>query len=144
MRLISDVARIVFCIVAGLLFLSQMPIYSMPAAGCDVSGFLTLSSGCSSWPDFLYGLCFVLLFWVAGPKRARPHLWGIAILFLVAAMGGPISIRHGAYLELFDGSTAGLIGWKGPSSALALGGLTAWLLVLFIQKSFRRNASMSR
>jgi hypothetical protein len=130
MRLVSEMAHTLFCIVAALFILFQTPAYNEPYSGCYARGFSTLVLGCSSWPNFVCGVVFVLFFAIAGPKRTKPHLWGVTVLLIVAAFGGPDAIREGSLIETFDGSGTGLVGWRGPGLALALGGVTAWLLLL--------------
>lgn len=141
MRRASEIAHMLMCIVAALFTLFQAPMYSEPGSGCYARGLSTLVMGCSSWPSFFYGLVFVMFVVIAGPKRMKPHLWGLTALLVVAAFGGPDAISQGSLIETFDGSHTVLIGWRGPGLALALGGATAWLLISLMHRIVKIQGS---
>lgn len=139
-RLFQDLIHMTICAAVALFILMEAPTYSEPASGCYERGLSTLVMGCSSWPNFVYGILFVSLFGVMGPKRTRAHIWGMTLLLVVAAFGGPDAIRQGSLIETFDGSGFGLIGWRGPGFALALGGGSA---CVFFQIIGRKKGSES-
>jgi hypothetical protein len=122
MKLASDLIRAITSIIAGIALIGLMPRYSEPFVGCQSHGFATLELGCSLWPDFFLGLASALVVGLIGPERFRPPRWGLAFVTVVAVLGGPEAVRSGMLLDLFRPAEM-IFYWRGPGSALWLGGL---------------------
>jgi hypothetical protein len=118
----SDLLRALLGVMAGLALMGLMPVYDEPFVGCQARGFATLMLGCSLWPDFLVGLVTVLVVTLIGPRRFRPHLWGLAFVTIVAVLGGPAAIKSGMHLNLLRPADM-MFYWSGPGLALLFGGL---------------------
>ena len=120
---VTTVLRLILSVVVGLVFIALMPIYDEPFGGCQVEGFATLELGCSLWPDVLLGLGTVLLVAFIGPNQLRPYFWGLAIVTVVAVLGGPSGIKSGMHLDILSQPANLLFYWRGSGLAVFLGGL---------------------
>jgi hypothetical protein len=121
-RVLVDALRLFAGTLLGLLSTGLMPLYNQPYGGCPVRGFATMENGCSSWPDLFVGMWVVLVVACIGPNRLRPHLWGLAVVAVVAALGGPLAISEGMHLSIVRPDEM-MYYWRGAGLALLLGGL---------------------
>lgn len=130
MRLPIDIARAAIGVAAGFYFISLIPIYGAPFVGCDASGFMTLEFGCSDWPEFARGFVLVACFAIA-PRRFRLPLVAVAILLIVAALGGVEYVKTGLfeYHSPVDAVFRFLAGLP-----VLLGGLGAYALYMSLGK----------
>ena len=112
--------RMLLAVVVAIAFLALLPVYHEPISGCQGSAYLTFDPACSAWLDFGAGFGTVMLLAVLGPGASKPHLWGLAIVMLLAALGGPWAVKSGSHLSF----------WSDPASLFALWGETGFAMAL--------------
>lgn len=123
MRSVSKLFRLFLGILASIVLIAVMPIYDQPLGGCTSNGFATLELGCTLWLDVLLGFGVVFLVACIGPGGWRPQLWGMAIVFVAASIGGLPAIKSGVYLDAFSHPVNMVFYWKGAGIATFVGGL---------------------
>ena len=115
--------RIILSVVVAIGFLALLPVYDEPFGGCQVPAYLTLDPACSAWLDFGAGFGAVLLLAILGPSESRPHLWDLAVVILLAALGGVSAVKSGAYLSFWSDPASLVALWRETGFAIALGGV---------------------
>lgn len=129
-RVALDLARLLAGLAVAVAFLAGRDIYGAPFGGCEVSGFLTLQPGCSSWRESFEGFVVVLVIGIIGGRRIRAGLIGLVIVLVLAILGGLQAISHGDHLHVLESPGEVIFGWAWLSSPLLLGGVAAYGLML--------------
>lgn len=130
MKKLLDSFRMLLGIILGLAFLGIIPIRSQPFPGCDSVGYSTLVLGCTSWVYLFSGLGMVLLISVIGPKKMKPHFWGLVMVILLSLFGGTEAIKHGDYVDIFSNPEAMLYYWRWVAVPMTLGAVIACGIII--------------
>lgn len=139
MRKLLDSFRMLLGIILELAFLGTIPIRSQPFSGCDSIGYSTLVLGCTSWVYLFSGFGMVLLISVIGPKRMKPHFWGLMIVIFLSLFGGAEAIKHGDYIDIFNNPEAMLYYWRWVTVPMTLGAVIAYGIIIAINYTLRKK-----
>jgi hypothetical protein len=121
---ITTLLRLILSILVGITLIAVMPIYDEPFGGCAIGGYITLDLGCTLWLDVLLGFVIVSIVSWIGPNCWQPHVWGMALVILVASLGGISAIKSGVYLDIVSHPANISYYWKEEASlATLLGGI---------------------
>ena len=82
----KTVLRIVVALVLSIVWVDLIPLYGMPFGGCDTQGYATLQLGCSSWPEFIRGFGFVLIWLAIIPARLWLYILVLTLLAVLSVM----------------------------------------------------------
>lgn len=78
--------RIVVALVMSIAWVGLIPIYGEPSGGCYTSGYATLEYGCSSWPEFIRGFGFVLIWLAIAPASMWLYFLVLTLLAVLSVM----------------------------------------------------------
>ncbi len=127
--------RIVVALVLSIVWAGLIPIFGEPFGGCNAHGYVTFELGCISWPEFVRGFGFVLIFMAIAPARISLH---VVALTLLAVLSVSQEVRFNGLTPLQ--SADGLLLALARGLPIILGGLVAVGMYFGIRQFTQRYA----
>jgi len=84
----------------GVIGFDLIPVYGAPFAGCSGSGWLTLTPGCSVWPEIARGAALMLPIVLLTPRAWNLPWVAVAGLFALSLFGGIGGVLAGDHLSI--------------------------------------------
>ena len=91
----SQLGKALAGVALGCLGLSLVPMYGKPFVGCESSGWLALTPGCSHWPEAFRGFLFVFPISLLASARASLPLGAMLFLLVLSLLGGLEPLKGG-------------------------------------------------
>ena len=117
--------RIVFALMCSVAWFGFIPVYGEDFGGCEIRGFHTLETGCSSWPEFFRGFGVVFLFALITPRHIIFPLFAIVFVTILSLAGGAENLNIGENSLQYD--LEHFLWLAGSQLPFLLGGFTGLL-----------------
>lgn len=137
--IVKIVLRIIVVLVLSIVWVGLIPIYGQPFGGCDFAGYATLELVCSSWPEFLRGFGFVLIWLAITPARIWLY---VLVLSLLAVLSVMEQIRFGSLWYAQSGDE--LVAALAYGLPIITGGLVAFAMYFGIRRVFQKKQQDSQ
>jgi len=131
----KTVLRIFVALVLSIGWVGLIPIFGMPFGGCDTYGHATSELGCSSWPEFVRGFGFVLIFIAIAPNRTWSQVLVMTLLAVLSILQ-EIKTNGFAFLQSADGFFHAIA----QGLPIITGGLVAFGLYFGVRQVAHRRA----